>query len=183
MHTQRISRCLLALAAGLLAACGGGGGGAGPRAELVPLLAGASADGRNLAYGISSNGEVIVGESESSGGFQAFRWVRGSAAPRALGFLPGYTQESRANAANVDGSVIVGESLSADFSRAFIWTAGTGMQPLGDLPRDYVSAAANDVSDDGSVVVGAATYIADHGEELPIAFVWTEARGYWVRLP
>jgi probable HAF family extracellular repeat protein len=79
-----------------------------------------------------------------------------------------------------DGSVVVGRSgfprnvIGGVRTEAFRWTPGGGMESLGTLPGG-VETAANDVSDDGSVVVGwnnaSATTIDSE------AFRWTSAGG------
>ena len=180
MDKRTIRIFTVAMMAILLPGCGDDDGGAPPpppTAMLVPLLSGAPQPGRNLAFGVSGNGQVVVGTSESSAGMQAFRWVTGST-PQALGFLPGYTEESDANATNSDGTVIVGESSAAKSSRAFIWTSQQGLKPLGDLPGSYTYSAATGVSANGSVVVGSASQPNDSGEPIPVAFVWTAQRGF-----
>ena len=179
MEKRTIGMFVVAMIGILLPGCGGDGAAPAPAptAMLVPLLAGAPDPGHNRASGVSGNGQVVVGTSDSSAGPQAFRWVTGST-PQALGFLPSYTQESDANATNADGTVIVGESMAADSSRAFIWTPQQGLKPLGDLPESYTGSAATGVSADGSVVAGYASQPDDTGQDVPVAFVWTAQRGF-----
>ena len=73
---------------------------------------------------------------------------------------------STTHGASYDGLVLVGKSLINSQSsslRAFIWTPESGMQNLkqelldagaGGGLQDWILAQANDVSDDGSVIVG-----------------------------
>ena len=104
------------------------------------------------AKGISGDGSTIVGVSYSSGaqvpglGEQAFRWTQTDGTV-GLGWLPGYDR-SQAIAASTDGSVIIGV-CSGRFGNetAFRWTQAEGMMSLG-------METANDVSGDGSVIVG-----------------------------
>lgn len=82
--------------------------------------------------------------------------LQGSLIPVGGGF-------SQAAAVSADGKVVVGHSQGW----AFRWTEQSGMQLLGNSP-----GTANDVSADGSVVVGFIT--PDTGEE---AFLWNDTQG------
>jgi uncharacterized membrane protein len=97
------------------------------------------------AYGISTDGNVIVGSSNSL----AVRWV-GNAAPVSLG-LPG-----TAFGVNKDGSVIVGAA-----GTAFVWTTANQVQLLSDLLlaqgavlTGWTLSRASAVSQDGKTIVG-----------------------------
>ena len=74
------------------------------------------------ARGISANGAVVVGRSESGSalGSEAFRWTSGGGMV-GLGDLPGGSFNSDALATSADGSVVVGGSESASGSEAFRW--------------------------------------------------------------
>lgn len=123
-----------------------------------------------MAYGVSSSGDVVVGQSRSTRGWEAVRWVGATAT--ALGDLPGGGFASSATALSAGGSVVAGWSESSAGIEAFIWTAARGMVGLGDLPGgDFVSRATA-ISADGSTVVGVATSAS--GER---AFRWTAAEG------
>ena len=100
------------------------------------------------AFGVSANGSVVVGVSNTSNYEErAFRWTLANGMEN-LGTLGG--NQSVANAVSADGSIIVGYSRdSADIKRAFKWTAATGMQDLGG--GDWTEAVA--ISNDGSVVI------------------------------
>lgn len=127
------------------------------------------------AFFISANGTVIVGESESSIGLQAFR----AAVAPGLTPLDAMTQ-SRANGVSADGMVIVGKIIHPnDDTEAFRWTQGGGFQPLGDLPGGIMSSEAFAVSGDGLVVVGAGVSAASamSGGNSPEAFRWTQGGG------
>ncbi len=116
------------------------------------------------AFGISADGSVIVGVSqgELAPETEAFRWT---AADGMVSLGLGY-----ARAVSADGSVVVGESNG----EAFRWTAETGMIGLGLLPGAY-SSGAYDVSADGRVVVGGASFTdPEVGGE---AFRWTAEEG------
>jgi probable HAF family extracellular repeat protein len=139
---------------------------------------------RSTARDVSSDGSVIVGHSFSeSYETEAFRWTAATGMV-GLGVLPGGDQdgnpESLALAVSADGAVVVGQSdgeLAIEPGRvwtlAFRWTASTGMVALGLLPGLPPTAGktsrANDVSGDGSVIVGSAA-----GGR---AFRWTAEEG------
>jgi probable HAF family extracellular repeat protein len=114
------------------------------------------------AGGISADGQVIVGEMQIGGPYQAFRWTA-STGPVVLGDLGGGL--SRADATNRDGSVVVGHSLtsgSTGSAHAFIWTATCGMQDLqamlknqgARIPNGWTLQIATDISEDGTVIAG-----------------------------
>lgn len=103
-------------------------------------------DFESRALGVSSDGSVVVGESSSTSGLEAFRWTS-EGGMIGLGLLPGRSWSS-ARAASADGSVVVGKSAP----EAFRWTAAEGMVALG-----FPGTAARGVSADGSVVVGTST--------------------------
>jgi probable HAF family extracellular repeat protein len=123
------------------------------------------------ANGISFDGSVVVGVSESSLGREAFRWSKADGMV-GLGDLPEGEFESEASAASADGQVIVGVAKSTHGLEAFRWTSSTGMQGLGDLPGGDFRSKATAVSADGAVVVG--TSHSDRGNEV---FRWTLESG------
>src|SRR5258706_9844853 len=81
-----------------------------------------------LAYGISADGSVVVGQSNSPTGLQAFRWDASNGIVGLGAFSnPGGLQASGARACSADGNVIVGSSLRSDSlnedGSPFRWTA------------------------------------------------------------
>ena len=126
------------------------------------------------ALGVSSDGQVVVGQSIAVGSLSghAFRWdsVTGLVD---LGDLPGGGDRSIAMDASLDGGVIVGTGSSANGFEAFRWAQSTGLVGLGDLvPGASASSDAMAVSDNGSVIVGRA--LGPNGYE---AFVWDAVHG------
>ena len=107
------------------------------------------------AQGISADGLVVVGQSESlsASGHEAFRWTQAGGMV-GLGDLPGGVFDSTARAVSADGAVVVGLSTSGSGTEAFRWTESGGMVGLGALSGDDFESVATGVSDDGSVVVG-----------------------------
>jgi len=124
------------------------------------------------ARGISADGTVVVGFSESTEGTEAFRWTF-SDGMAGLGDLSGGDFLSSASAISADGTTIVGESYSSNGREPFKWTQGSGMQGLGTLGSSVYNSTANDISSDGSVVVGVSFTGLNGGE----AFRWTETTG------
>jgi len=134
--------------------------------------------GPGQARGISSDGDVIVGQFD----FEAFRWTAAGGMV-GLGFLPGHTT-SVANDASRDGNRIVGHSLADDGNQeAFLWTPDGGMRSMeavlgvdGGLDLAGVELLnATSISDDGRVIAGSGrrppghrvTWIADLTEAPP----------------
>jgi len=106
------------------------------------------------AYGVSADGRVVVGVSNSASGSEAFRWENG--VMTGLGDLPGGSFDSRARAISPDGSTIVGQCVSAAGQEACKWINGV-ITGLGFLPPiNYPISAAFGVSVDGSIIVGVA---------------------------
>jgi probable HAF family extracellular repeat protein len=131
---------------------------------------------RSGANGVSADGSVVVGVSNSANGGQAFRWTQATGMV-GLGDLDGGFRSS-ANGVSADGSVVVGISRIFGTSgnafgiEAFRWTQATGMVGLGDLPGGVFFSSANGVSGDGSVVVGRGD--SANGSE---AFIWNISQG------
>jgi probable HAF family extracellular repeat protein len=125
----------------------------------------------SVAVGVSGNGSVIVGSSDSASGYEAFRWTA-AGGMLGLGDLPGGGFQSEANGVSGDGAVIVGYGTSASGNQAFRWTSAGGMVGLGFLPGDRESAAFG-VSADGSIVVGTSFSSVSSMQ----VFRWTSADG------
>ena len=125
------------------------------------------------AYAISGDGSTIIGTSRNDDSRTvAARWT--SSGVSFVGDLPGGHVNGSAAGVSPDGSVIVGSSSSEasgeTFHEAFRWRQADGMQPLGLLGRQL--SHAEDVSADGSVIVGHSGGGGDH-----YAFIWTPADG------
>ncbi|MBS0172773.1 MAG: putative Ig domain-containing protein [Nitrospira sp.] len=125
------------------------------------------------AFGVSSDGQVVVGSSKATSLQEhAFRWDANTGLVD-LGDLPGGGEISRAMDASLNGAVIVGAGSSANGFEAFRWTQATGLVGLGGLVAgDSASSEAMAVSDTGSVIVGRA--LGPNGFE---AFVWDAVNG------
>jgi probable HAF family extracellular repeat protein len=120
------------------------------------------------ATAVSSNGQVVVGWSNTSndiyGTRAAYRWENGVAID--LGDLPGGGNHNWAEDISADGSIIVGYSGDVVQNReAFIWDGQHGMRNLKDiLVSDFglnltgwSLREATGISDNGMVIVGKGT--------------------------
>jgi RNA polymerase sigma factor (sigma-70 family) len=131
---------------------------------------------QSWAYGVSSDGSVVVGFGFSGEGTQAFRWTEAEGMV-GLGDLPGGKFSSRAWDASLHGEVIVGASASSEGIEAFRWTGDEGMVGMGFLsregsPEDEIESEAYAVSADGATIVGDSH--SAFGQE---AFRWTRTEG------
>jgi len=108
-----------------------------------------------VAYAVSGDGNVVVGDYDNLGVLRAFRWVEG------VGFQdigPLGVGNTGAKGVSHDGKVVVGFSEIGLSSMAFRWVEGVGMTGLGTLRSDNAgSSYAAGVSSNGNVVVGYAT--------------------------
>jgi probable HAF family extracellular repeat protein len=114
-------------------------------------------EGAGQALGISSGGDVIVGQFAD----EAFRWSEAEGM-LGLGFLPGGTR-SLATDVSRDGSRVVGWGQEGKSNRsAFLWTPEAGMRSLDDvlgvdegldLGGLHLTRALS-ISDDGQVITG-----------------------------
>ncbi len=130
---------------------------------------------RSNAFDISADGTVVVGESLSEPGWEAFRWTQEKGMV-GLGDLPGGGFHSIAAAVSADGSVIVGRGRPEGglVYEACRWTAEGGIEGLGFLPNSGPSSMAFGVSDDGLVIIGRAE-LDPFG--YAVAFRWTAEEG------
>ena len=111
----------------------------------------------SLALDVSMNG-VVVGNSKSEKGDEAFRWTA-EGGLQGLGDLPNGHFMSQAYAVSSDGTRIVGFgsppcSKYPACTQAFVWTEAQGMKGLGNLSGREGAGAALAVSADGRVIVG-----------------------------
>lgn len=124
----------------------------------------------NFARGISADGTVVAGTSDSAAGLEAYRWTA-SGGLVGLGDLAGGSVVSSGRAISGDGAVVVGQGSLSVGDGAFRWSGGV-MEALGDLPGGTFFSDALGVSADGSVVVGFGTSGAGQA-----AFMWTAQDG------
>jgi probable HAF family extracellular repeat protein len=129
----------------------------------------------SVARAVSADGSVVVGTSQSSNGFEAFRWTA-TKGMLGLGDLPGGGFQSEASGISSDGGVIVGSGRSAAGSEAFYWTESGGMIGVGDLPGGVFASYASAVSADGRVIAGYSSSTRS-GASYAEAFRWTSTNG------
>lgn len=133
-------------------------------------LIGPASTNSSVAYGVSSDGNVITGWTNEWGNQKAFKWTSDDGMVD-LGTLGG--TYSAGKGCSSDGTVIAGEStLSGGQYRAFKWTEAGGMVNLGTLGG--TSSTAYCISEDGGTICGA-SYNA--GNTINGPFRWTEADG------
>lgn len=121
----------------------------------LPANAVVSDNNRSDAWGMSGNGNTVVGlywktpEPGGGGSARGLSWTQGNAGVglQATGVNP---KSSRANAANYDGSVVVGWQDYLGPWQGCVWI--NGVQTV--LVNEAVSSTANSVNADGSVIVG-----------------------------
>ncbi|HEV7282000.1 MAG TPA: hypothetical protein VGN57_17490 [Pirellulaceae bacterium] len=130
------------------------------------------------ATGVSGDGSVIVGWSETAGGRRAFRYD--AAGPRFIGTFGEVLGTSEAYDVTPDGKYVVGTATHEDgFKHAFRWSQEGGLEDLGTYePTGHVgNQAAFGISPDGQIVVGQAALLDNAGRLTYGGFVWTEADG------
>jgi probable HAF family extracellular repeat protein len=125
---------------------------------------------QSAAMGVSADGTVVVGASETSDGNEGFRWTQDGGMV-GLGYLASADYFSVAYGVSADGTAVVGSSDSGNGSEAFRWTEAGDMVGLGYLDG-HIGSAAFDISADGTVVVGNGS----DGNSAE-AFRWTEGGG------
>ena len=114
------------------------------------------------AWGVSGDGSFAVGNGPCCPAVGQLRWSTSSGESLILG-------DGIAFAASQSGSVVVGTTNNNNIGVASRWTENAGMQAL-----TGVRSRAEDVSADGSIVVGT---LLDHPVYIDEAFRWTDAGG------
>lgn len=125
----------------------------------------------SMAYGVSADGSVVVGEADTAQNetVRAYCWTV-SGGMHEIGTLGG--SRSSARAVSADGTVVVGQSGTAQNQlRGFRWTEAGGMENLGSLGG--VNTLPEGVSANGEVVVGT----ADMSGLGTRAFRWSRSAG------
>jgi uncharacterized membrane protein len=134
------------------------------------LLPGGS---RSVAYGVSADGSVIVGESSSVIGLEIFWWTA-SSGMSGLGIAPPKINwPGRSWRAKPDGSL----SIVDDDGRIFHLSPGDSSLRtstiINDLPGANEDTGVRDISLRGNVAVGSSRLLA----EGQVAFIWTPEAG------
>jgi uncharacterized membrane protein len=137
-------------------------------------------DGIGPPWELSADGSSAVGNAESPlGVWAAYRWTKDSGT-ESLGVPPG-ASNSDGRAISADGSVVVGASYEVaggnSNNDAFIWDEESGFQGLGPLPDGWGKSLAQEISPDGSTVVGVGGPPGVILTELGYPFRWTRETG------
>jgi probable HAF family extracellular repeat protein len=124
------------------------------------------------ALSVSADGSVVVGNSATVKGPQAFIWTESSGMVSLGNVADNSFKKSWANKVSADGKTVVGDgdpkgAGNYNDRQGFVWTAADGMKKFGSLDSS-VSYRASAVSSDGSVIAGYG------GKE---AFYWTKSNG------
>jgi uncharacterized membrane protein len=128
------------------------------------------------AYGVSGDGNVIVGHASSPKGLQAFQWTKRDGL-QGLGNSLDDVFFRHANAVTPDGRIIVGWGGSDVHPTAVRWSEATGAVGLGLMdPADY-SSFARGVSENGEVIVGNTFRQVPSGQQGEFAFIWDRING------
>lgn len=131
---------------------------------------------RSYVQGLSADGEVVVGYSDTPEGRRGFRWTE-SDGMIDLGHRGSsnnfYDPFSVVNDVSADGQIIAGYSTVAGMSSAQMarWTATTGWQILGSLPGGVRSSGGTVMTPDGRMVLG-----YNQGDKFDSVY-WTEENG------
>lgn len=143
-------------------------------------------DHGSFATGVSADGSIVVGTTDSDDVREAFVWdeVHGM---RGLGRLPSDDfSYSGASAISDDGRTIVGTNVFVDRrtfvsrSDGFIYTEATGLRRIPDLSEHWSRVRITDVSGDGSVVIGSGNNpLSDYPmyDGPSEAFIWDAEHG------
>jgi len=164
-RTSRVARLLLAAAVVL--------GSTGALADVGFVGLGDLPGGGffSAANAISPDGSVVVGQSMSGAGYEAFVWTS-STGMLGLGDFPGGPFNSEAMGVSAFGNAVVGAGFASTGPMAFRWTSAGGMVALGTLPGGS-SSVAYAIAADGSFVVGSSSSGAATAE----AFRWSPGSG------
>ena len=106
---------------------------------------------QSYAFGVSADGNTVVGRGGLAVGFEAVRWRAGVLV--GLGDLAGGPHESTAYGASADGSVIVGTARDASVGRGVRWD-DTAMTQLPQFAGHGGYSECQGVSSDGQTLCG-----------------------------
>ncbi|MEM9751988.1 MAG: hypothetical protein AAF916_01230 [Planctomycetota bacterium] len=128
---------------------------------------------------ISDDGRYVIGSGDSSNASppwrrEAYLYDRQTDEFRLLGDLEGGNYWSAANAISGDGSTIVGNSMTADANEAFHYDINTHVMSSISTGETTVP---EDISHDGSVVVGYKLFDPGEGPSEGEAYIWDAEHG------
>ncbi|MCB9849578.1 MAG: VCBS repeat-containing protein [Phycisphaerales bacterium] len=139
---------------------------AAPRASFMGLGDLPGGNTISVASGVSDDGSVVVGWSQSTNGREGFVWTPETGMV-GIGDLSGGSYLSSLRRVTPDGHAYVGWANEAAGAVAIRGTQTEGIVPLVDFAGGGYDSAAYDMTPDGSVIVGYGTTSG------PLAARWT----------
>lgn len=133
------------------------------RANGFQLLGKLKGDIDSFAYDVSADGNTVVGYSQAKTYNRAFVWSKADGIAEIP--APANNTSSIALAVSANGKVACGISTADSSAKAF-WT-DFRISELLPMGRNHTDSAANDVSGDGSIIVGTVS-----GEDSSSAVYW-----------
>ncbi|MGI9242031.1 MAG: hypothetical protein ACR2RV_14605, partial [Verrucomicrobiales bacterium] len=123
--------------------------------EILPDLPGGNT--YTEVFGISANGQFVVGTSDSASGREAFSWSRQDGLT-ALGSLESETFFSEARDISDDGKTVVGISWLGNDARGFVYEGGI-MEDFGFIESGEINpqSRAFGITPDGGLIAGSAS--------------------------
>ena len=133
-------------------------------------LGASSGNSSSSSWGISSNGQTLVGLGWiNAGSAHAIKWTNPNGVEDLGSTVP--NSSSRANAVNHDGSIIAGwQDSSTGFRQGAFWVDGN--QTLIFHTNGEPASEVGVISDDGIWMGGGGNYANDYQ-----AYIWSEATG------
>jgi probable HAF family extracellular repeat protein len=141
--------------------------------EFMPLGFLPSSNGfvASYAYGVDAIGQAVVGKTTANGQSVAFIWHQST------GIQPLAASDGAitANAISDDGLNVVGRARTPQVpnGESYVWSASEGFMLIGSVLQTPAGSAAEDVSADGTAVVGWSINAASAFE----AYRWTSQSG------
>jgi probable HAF family extracellular repeat protein len=140
----------------------------------------------SVATAVTPDGSIVMGQSNAGDQFHvAVQWAAGVGPVRLDDLSPGSAVGASVGGISADGSVATGRLVELvngfPVTEAYRWTDTVGFVPLGLLPSPFppdpnASSVGEDVSEDGTIVVGTSDVRDATGSAL-LAFRWTQATG------
>ena len=132
------------------------------------------------ASGLSGDGSVVVGSSDTDDGRRAFRWTPGNGMAALLPPTAAEPQQCWGNGVSRDGRIVIGSSgnfTSGGYAQAVRWLPDGTPQALGRT-SNTISSQAYVASVDGSVITGN-LIVSTPANPFGVSHVfgWTEGMG------
>lgn len=121
----------------------------------------------SVAYGLSSDGSIVVGSSQSYFSRFPFSWNLNDGIVSLGLYGQADLPYGFASGVSLNPTKIVGQSSGDERYIAFLWSESNGMVDLGDIGNSGLTFAYN-ISKDGSVIVGASS---ENGSYQPVKWI------------